>query len=255
MAMTQCKNGHFYDTDQHASCPYCGRQQPIIDFNETQGPAGWNGGASGGGTQAPSGWGGASGGTGGGHTQPPTGWGGTSGGTGDGKTQAPSGWGGTNGGTGDGKTQPPSDWARREKKDDGKTRPIMDQDVFDPDVGWLVCIAGPDRGRSFALKAKGNTIGRSSAKHRFDISLDKDLNISREAIVASISYDAKRNSFVFICGETSILYVNGEVAGSRMALHPFDAIEIGNSETTLLFVPLCGARFNWADGLKGGASD
>ena len=45
----------------------------------------------------------------------------------------------------------------------------------------------------------------------------------------------------------------GAVAGSRSPLAPFDVIEIGNSETVLLFVPLCGSRFEWINGLKGGA--
>lgn len=210
MAMTQCKNGHYYDTDTHASCPYCSSQQPIIDFSAPMNGQGGFGGA----------------------------------------TQAPSNWGGNADSYG-GKTMPPTGWKSQDRQDEGKTMPIMNQDVFDPDVGWLVCVAGPNRGKSFALKAKGNTIGRSGS-HRFDISLDKDLNISREAAVATISYDARRNSFVFICGESSILYVNGQVAESRMALHPFDAIEIGNSDTMLLFVPLCGDRFDWAAGLKKG---
>lgn len=220
MAMTQCKNGHYYDTDTHASCPYCSSQQPIIDFSTPDG--------FGGATQAPADWGGSRA-------------------RDDSHTQAPAGWGSAD--SYGGRTMPPSGWKPPEAQDEGKTMPIMNQDVFDPDVGWLVCIAGPDRGRSFSLKAKGNTIGRSGS-HRFDISLDKDRNLSREAAVATVSYDAKRNSFVFICGESSILYVNGQVAESRMALHPFDAIEIGNSDTMLLFVPLCGERFDWSAGLK-----
>ena len=66
MAMTQCKNGHYYDTDTHASCPYCSSQQSIIDFSTPDG--------FGGATQAPADWGGSrarddS------HTQAPAGWG------------------------------------------------------------------------------------------------------------------------------------------------------------------------------------
>ena len=247
MAMTQCENGHFYDTDVNPTCPYCGRQQPIIDFTDpggrTQAPRGGFNGP----TSAPAG----------NRTQAPQD--GFNGPTGadpnGGRTMPPSGWGSSASASGDGRTMPPSDWKKSAPKpDEGKTVPIMHQDVFDPDVGWLVCIAGPDKGKSFALKAKGNTVGRSSAKHQFDISLTKDLSISRDALVASIGYDVKRNTFVLISGETSILYLNGEVAGSRSSLHAFDAIEIGNSDTVLLFVPLCGPRFNWNDGLKEGGN-
>lgn len=262
MAMKQCPNGHFYDDEVNAACPYCGKEQPVINFGgATQAPPGWGGGGGyGSQTQAPRGWPRPDGGA----TQAPNGQDGTRGGTGGtggmggygGKTQPPSGW-GTNqtGGTGSygGRTQPPSDWKPEKNTDEGKTMPIMHKDVQDPDVGWLVCIGGPDKGRTYPLKAKGNTIGRAGSGHKFDISLDKDMNISRDAAVASIGYDAKRNSFVFICGESSILYLNGEVAGSRSPLAPFDVIEIGNSETVLLFVPLCGSRFDWINGLKGGA--
>ena len=266
MAMTQCENGHFYDTDVNPTCPYCGRQQPIIDFSAPGGAQDPRGGFNGptgapadnrtqapqGGYTGPSGMNSAGG---DGRTMPPSGWGPSAASSGDGRTMPPSGWGPSASASGDGKTMPPSDWKKSAPKpDEGKTVPIMHQDVFDPDVGWLVCIAGPDKGRSFALKAKGNTVGRSSAKHQFDVSLAKDLSISRDALVASIGYDVKRNTFVLISGETSILYLNGEVAGSRSALHAFDAIEIGNSDTVLLFVPLCGPRFSWNDGLKEGGN-
>lgn len=257
MAMKQCPNGHFYDDEMNAACPYCGKEQPIINFGgATQAPSGWgSGGSNGAQTQGPRGWPRPDGGA----TRAPDGWSqpqSSAGGYG-GKTQPPSGWGTNQAGGADGyggKTQPPSDWKAPKRADEGKTMPIIHKDVQDPDVGWLVCIGGPDKGRTYPLKAKGNTIGRAGSGHKFDISLDKDMNISRDATVASIGYDARRNSFVFICGESSILYLNGAVAGSRSPLAPFDVIEIGNSETVLLFVPLCGDRFDWLNGLKGGAA-
>ena len=257
MAMKQCPNGHFYDDEMNATCPYCGKEQPIINFGgATQAPSGWgSGGSNGAQTQGPRGWPRPDGGA----TRAPDGWSqpqSSAGGYG-GKTQPPSGWGTNQAGGADGyggKTQPPSDWKAPKRADEGKTMPIIHKDVQDPDVGWLVCIGGPDKGRTYPLKAKGNTIGRAGSGHKFDISLDKDMNISRDATVASIGYDARRNSFVFICGESSILYLNGAVAGSRSPLAPFDVIEIGNSETVLLFVPLCGDRFDWLNGLKGGAA-
>ena len=257
MAMKQCPNGHFYDDEMNATCPYCGKEQPIINFGgATQAPSGWgSGGSNGAQTQGPRGWPRPDGGA----TQAPDGWSqpqSSAGGYG-GKTQPPSGWGTNQAGGADGyggKTRPPSDWKAPKRADEGKTMPIIHKDVQDPDVGWLVCIGGPDKGRTYPLKAKGNTIGRAGSGHKFDISLDKDMNISRDTTVASIGYDARRNSFVFICGESSILYLNGAVAGSRSPLAPFDVIEIGNSETVLLFVPLCGDRFDWLNGLKGGAA-
>ena len=257
MAMKQCPNGHFYDDEMNAACPYCGKEQPIINFGgATQAPSGWgSGGSNGAQTQGPRGWPRPDGGA----TQAPDGWGQPQGGTDGygGKTQPPSGWGTNQAGGADGyggKTRPPSDWKAPKRADEGKTMPIIHKDVQDPDVGWLVCIGGPDKGRTYPLKAKGNTIGRAGSGHKFDISLDKDMNISRDATVASIGYDARRNSFVFICGESSILYLNGAVAGSRSPLAPFDVIEVGDSETVLLFGALCGDRFDWLNGLKGGAA-
>lgn len=45
MALTECENGHLYDTDQYASCPYCNVNMNRVEFGTTTG--------SGNGTAAP----------------------------------------------------------------------------------------------------------------------------------------------------------------------------------------------------------
>jgi hypothetical protein len=34
MSMIRCKNGHYYESDKHTQCPYCGVQN--VDFMVTQ---------------------------------------------------------------------------------------------------------------------------------------------------------------------------------------------------------------------------
>ena len=60
MRYTECANGHVYDADQYAVCPYCNQAQTEIQFGPGGGRTVAPGGA--GGTVAPGGFGPAPGG-------------------------------------------------------------------------------------------------------------------------------------------------------------------------------------------------
>lgn len=111
---------------------------------------------------------------------------------------------------------------------------------IDPVVGWLVCIEGPDKGRDYRIRSEKNFIGRSPA---MDISIQHDSAVSRENH-AVVSFDPKNNRFKIHPGEGhGLIYLKNETVDIPMVLTPYDVIELG--ETKLMFLPLCGERFQW----------
>lgn len=109
-----------------------------------------------------------------------------------------------------------------------------------PVVGWLVCIKGPEFGKSFELNAGRNFIGRSDES---DVALKGDQAISRKEH-AIIVYDPKAGRFHAQPGSSSeLFYVNGEVVLQVTGLKDRDILSLG--ETTLVFVPFCNERFTW----------
>lgn len=111
-----------------------------------------------------------------------------------------------------------------------------------PVVGWLVCTSGPSKGQDYRIFPGFNSIGRSAS---MDIAIEGDDQISRER-EARIAYDTESRTFYFSPAEgKSILRVNSKVAMVPVELQPFDQLTIGS--TKLLFVPLCGEKFNWDD--------
>ncbi len=111
---------------------------------------------------------------------------------------------------------------------------------IDPVVGWLVCIEGSDKGRDYRIHSENNAIGRGE---NMDICIHGDNTISRENH-AFISFDAKDKIFYFRPGDgRSIVRFNGKALFNTTEIAPYDTIELG--ETKLVFIPLCGERFNW----------
>lgn len=111
---------------------------------------------------------------------------------------------------------------------------------FDPVVGWLVCIEGATKGTDYRIHSQNNYIGRSA---RMDISIPEDSHISAENS-AIIAYDNEDRTFYFGPGSgRNIVRVNGKPALSVEKIEAYDVLTIGT--TKLLFVPLCGDRFDW----------
>lgn len=125
--------------------------------------------------------------------------------------------------------------------DRGKTVAVIKKKIgIDPAVGFFVCISGPHRGADFKLCAGRNFIGRAAA---MDVALADDDTVSRESH-ALVSYDSKHNKFTLSPGQgRGITYLNDEQVEVARELSAYDIVEVGNSR--LLFLPLCGDRFQW----------
>ena len=128
----------------------------------------------------------------------------------------------------------------------GKTVAVLQKNMsIEPVVGWLVCIEGKEKGRDYRIGAKNNSIGRDE---KMDICIKGDETISRENH-ARIAFDVKHNAFHLIPGEgTNGVYIGEEPVYVPTQLKPYDIIEMG--ETKLMFVPFCGDKFSWQDGMK-----
>ena len=109
-----------------------------------------------------------------------------------------------------------------------------------PVVGWLVCIDGPAKGRDYRIHSQYNSIGR--ARH-MDICIEGDNTISSDR-AALLAYDDVDRIFYFAPGQgRNIVRVNGKTVMVSVELKAYDELTIGS--TKLLFVPLCGERFDW----------
>ncbi len=143
----------------------------------------------------------------------------------------------------DGYTVPLTDdrYAGPRNLDDGQTVAVVHQELgIDPVVGWLVSVSGQEKGRDYRIHSDNNFIGRSET---MDIRIRGDETISRinHAVVA---YDTRDKIFYFAPGGgRSINRVNGKAVLAMVPLNAYDEIEIGR--TRLIFVPLCGERFEW----------
>jgi len=211
MALIRCQQGHFYDPSRHTACPYCGSM-----------PAGGMGA-----TEA----------------QPPMG---------------PPPLGGSPGATRPLREVPPpvvgptvplrpagSPLVGGKKgPEEGRTVAVdMKKVGIDPVVGWLVCIKGPSRGRDYRIRSGRNGIGRSEA---MDVQITGDDTVSRENH-AFLVYEPRKRIFSIRPGDgRGLVYLNGDEVVQASDIKSYDIIELG--ETQLMFVPLCGDKFNWDQG-------
>ncbi len=108
-------------------------------------------------------------------------------------------------------------------------------------TGWIVVIDGPGRGAAFAVAAGVAQIGRGDDQAiRLDFG---DASISRSNH-AAIAYDEEtRQFFIGHGGKANLVRRNDRPVLATEPLEDRDRIRIG--ETTLLFVALCGAGFDW----------
>jgi len=117
---------------------------------------------------------------------------------------------------------------------------VQKQKGIDPVVGWLVCVAGPDRGRDHRLRVGFNYIGRS---REMDVCLAGDETVSRHRH-AAVVFDDRKHEFRVVPGEgRDLVYLNGEAVYGPTVLNAYDQLEVG--QTRLNFVPFCGERFRW----------
>lgn len=205
-----CSAGHVYDADQFPSCPYCNRNTRAIQFGATAAPAGY------------------------------------------GATTAPAGYGAAPAGRDDiiGQTVMPEAIRRRmEQERDQRTVGEFKRKLgYEPVVGWLVCVEGPEVGKDYRLFGRINSIGRAEGN---DVVLAQEHTVSQKNHVR-LAYDAKHNNFQLIPGEgTNVTYLNDEPLYVPQKLNAYDVLEMG--ATKLIFVPLCSERFRWPEKRTEGA--
>jgi hypothetical protein len=114
----------------------------------------------------------------------------------------------------------------------------------DPVVGWLVVVGGAGLGAFRAIYEGNNTIGRSSGQ-RIPIDFGDDAISSEEQ--AFIRYDSADRSFLFVpnLAKTNVVSVNDKRPTAAVPLAAMDVITMGR--TQLVFVPFCGADFDWSE--------
>jgi hypothetical protein len=114
----------------------------------------------------------------------------------------------------------------------------------DPVVGWLVVVGGPGLGAYRPVFEGNNTIGRA-ATQRVPIDFGDEAISSEEQ--AYIRYDGAERSFLFVpnLAKTNVVAVNDKRPTAALPLQAMDVITMGR--TQLVFVPLCGADFDWSD--------
>lgn len=130
-------------------------------------------------------------------------------------------------------------------KNKSSVKNAVSNKVDTPCVGWLVALGGEHIGTDFRLKIGKNFIGRSP---QMDIALTEDKSVSRESH-AIVVYEPRAHLYLVQPGESSsLVYRNNDVVLTPTTLEAYDMITVG--DINLLFMPLCGARFNWGDLLE-----
>ena len=138
---------------------------------------------------------------------------------------------------GAGKRQPP------DQPPDGPAAPPQADAMDDPPVGWLVVVRGPGQGKVVTLGNGANTIGRASSER---VCLDFGDTLISHKKHTLITYDPKGRKFYIQQGDgTNLTYIADTPVLAPTELDGFSSIQMG--ETVLLFVPLCGERFDWAE--------
>ena len=113
-----------------------------------------------------------------------------------------------------------------------------------PVTGWLVCICGEAKGKSYNIVSGLNYVGR---RKDMDICIEGDISISRYRH-AVVEYSEERKEFLLRLGESKEkIYITRDrqkrILEGTIKLEVYDVITLGRTE--LMFVPFCGDRFTW----------
>ena len=111
--------------------------------------------------------------------------------------------------------------------------------VFNPVVGWLVCVEGEEKGRDYRIVSGRNYVGRSADNN---ICIADDDSISRERHFC-IVYDPRSRHYFALPGESSSIQINGEVKYNKHLLSDGDMIVCGKSK--LCFIGFCKEGRDW----------
>lgn len=136
-----------------------------------------------------------------------------------------------------------------EKSEAGKKQTVMfvspdQQYSSEPVAGWLVCVKGNDKGKSFCVLTGKTSIGRAGI-NSYKVNLN-DEKISRNSAAAVITYiEDTRSFFISLVQEGNVMIVvNEQYLSDSAVLHSNDNIRIG--ETELIFISFCNLNFDWS---------
>lgn len=110
---------------------------------------------------------------------------------------------------------------------------------IDPVVGWIVCMKGAERGRSYQLHSGRNFVGRDL---KMDIAIPDDKSISREQH-CTIVFDPRKCMFILSRGLGEIILVEDAVIQDMFVLKGNERITLGTSE--FIFIPFCTEERSW----------
>lgn len=108
-------------------------------------------------------------------------------------------------------------------------------------AGWLVITSGPGKGISKPFYFGRNSIGRE-ATQRIALAYG-DREISRSGHAFLVFQRGENVGFLQDGKQENLVRVNGKVVRGDVDLIVWDQIKIG--ATTMLYVPLCGADWDW----------
>lgn len=100
-------------------------------------------------------------------------------------------------------------------------------------TGWLVCTAGPEKGRDYRLHHGFNRIGRDVG---MDVQVLDDPAITRKNH-ASVVYDERSARFSLVPSAGTLTYYHNDLLTKAETLQAGDEIKMGNS--TFVFIPFC----------------
>lgn len=100
-------------------------------------------------------------------------------------------------------------------------------------TGWLVCTAGPEKGRDYRLHHGFNRIGRDMD---MDVQVMDDPAITRKNH-CSVVYDETTYRFSVVAGSGTLTYWNDQLLDGAQTLQAGDEIRMGNS--SFIFIPFC----------------
>ena len=112
-----------------------------------------------------------------------------------------------------------------------------------PVVGWLVALNGVNRGKDYRIHEAYNYIGRE----RGDICIRGDMAVSAECDTI-IRYVPQTREFYVAHGrgKNGVLVNDQSIGAEAVRLANYDVLTVGN--TNLVFVALCGTKFDWEVG-------
>ena len=129
-------------------------------------------------------------------------------------------------------------------KEDGKTPEEIAEMYRVPEnkyvCGWLVCVEGVNRGRSYEIHPGRNFIGSAD---NMDIQILGDNKVDRHRH-AGIAYDIKASSATLLPGEANgLVYYNGNAIYTATPIDDGETVAIGNSKFVLRLH--CDDSHNW----------